>query len=489
MSDDDFTLTPEQQTIIDAARNTTDNLLISALAGAAKTSTLVRLAREVKVPTLAISFNTRIAKEMKTRMPEWVESRTLNSLGLKVWNDNKGRRSNVEEAKVYRLTRAAIESVDDEKTRGELFDRMADLMQMVRYAKSNGYIPTGLYPQAKRLIGDDELLNLLDEPPSDVEWDIFQQVYQQSLAEALGEKAAPNLDFDDMLLMPTVFPASFASPPLVLVDEAQDLSSLNHAMLLKFARRRIIAVGDECQSIYGFRGAHEESMDLLRQTFNMTPLNLTVSFRCPVAVVEAARFRAPHMQYPEWAKPGTVLMLNHWGVEDLPDSATILCRNNAPLFNIAIRLLKNGRFPELIGNDIGKTLVRWLKKLGTPTTSQADALVALSAWRVEKLARNRNPTKVEDQAACLKIFIDQGPTLGDAIAYADHILQRTGTIKMMTIHKAKGLEWNNVFILDRDLIGDEQQELNLRYVAITRAKSTLTYINSDDFRGKEDNDV
>jgi DNA helicase-2/ATP-dependent DNA helicase PcrA len=89
-------------------------------------------------------------------------------------------------------------------------------------------------------------------------------------------------DFNDQVLMPTIFHGAFPRYPLILGDEAQDLSALNHATLRKLVgKRRLIAVGDPCQAIYGFRGAHEESMSLLREEFDMRELPLTISFRCP----------------------------------------------------------------------------------------------------------------------------------------------------------------------------------------------------------------
>ena len=88
----------------------------------------------------------------------------------------------------------------------------------------------------------------------------------------------------------------------------------------------------------------------------------------------------------------------------------------------------------------------------------------------------------KDQAECLMLFAEQGQELGDAIAYAEHIFASQGPIMLMTGHKSKGLEFNNVFILDQHLIRDEGQDRNLRYVMQTRTKDTLTYINTADFK-------
>src|SRR3954468_14773395 len=89
------TLTPtaEQSAIIDAAKSTKDSILISALAGAAKTSTLEMICRELPVqPILCLAFNRRIAEEMKTRLPGHVSVKTMNALGHGIWTTAVGKR-------------------------------------------------------------------------------------------------------------------------------------------------------------------------------------------------------------------------------------------------------------------------------------------------------------------------------------------------------------------------------------------------------------
>lgn len=187
------------------------------------------------------------------------------------------------------------------------------------------------------------------------------------------------------------------------------------------------------------------------------------------------------MQWPEWAKPGTVRSLTDWSPGDLPNTATILCRNNAPIFSMAINLLKSGRFPQIIGaNDIGSNLIKTLKKLGPPHLPQEQVLQAIDDWKKAKLKKSRNERKVEDQAACLRIFAHQGRILGDALVYAEHIMTARGPIQLMTGHKSKGLEFDDVFILDRHLVRmDEEQDRNLMYVMQTRSKANLTYVTSE----------
>jgi superfamily I DNA/RNA helicase len=125
---------------------------------------------------------------------------------------------------------------------------------------------------------------------------------------------------------------------------------LNHFILGKITRSgktKVIAVGDPCQAIYGFRGADTRSMGKLRNQYNADTLYLTTSFRCAVNICAEARWRAPDMQSPAWAKEGLVLTPDRWTAEDVPDQVFIVCRNNAPIYSMALRLLVAGRKVEL----------------------------------------------------------------------------------------------------------------------------------------------
>lgn len=483
-----MTPTLEQEAIRTAAKSTKANLLVSALAGAAKTSTLVLIAKALGTTSiLCLAFNKKIAVEMSERLPGNCQSKTLNSVGHKMWGEFLEKRLIIDDKKTYRLLKDLVEQLEP-RSKAEAYENFAEIMKSIDGLKSAGWIPENSFPHAKPLMTDEEAQEWLEEIPTGVEWDLIRAVSLLSLKEAFQG----NIDFNDQILCPTIFPAKFASYPLTMIDEAQDLSALNHTMLTKLVKNnRLIAVGDECQAIYGFRGAHEDSMRLLKKQFSMEQFTLSISFRCPISVVEAAKWRAPHMQYPEWAVAGEVRRWSEWTASSLSESAAIICRNNAPLFSMAIKLLKNGRYPQLVGNDIGKNLLKLLNKMGKPDLPRRDLLLAIDEWEETKLKKSRDEGKVHDQAACLRIFADQGKTLGDAVAYAQHIFDSSGPIKLMTGHKSKGLEFDDVFFLDESLVGSGGQEKNLRYVIITRAKQTLTYINSTDFvdEAEENKDV
>lgn len=477
-----FTPTSEQVAVRDAAVNDEANLLISALAGAAKTSTLVLIAEALPTTQiLCLAFNKKIADEMTSRLPKNCTAKTLNGLGHGVWGDAIGRRLSINSSKTYDLLSAEMDILDP-GTRKEIGDNFTDILRTIDFGKACGWIPDSFSKppfKASRLMNDNEFFGHLDEDYSAEVQSVITNITLKSLNMAF----AGECDFGDQILMPTVFHGAFPRFPLVLVDEAQDLSALNHAMLRKIVKKRVIAVGDPNQAIYGFRGAHEESMDLLRKEFSMNEYMLTVSFRCPIAVVDAARWRAPHMKAPEWAKPGSVTTLGAWTSDDIPDQSAVLCRNNAPLFATAVRLLKAGRPAELYGNDIGKNLLKIMTKLGQKTDRIVEAQEALDRWHEKKKAATKSTghAALADRVACIRIFLSHGETLGDAMAYAQHLFNSRGPIKLMTVHKSKGLEFPHILILDENLIGDKSQEPNIRYVAITRAQETLTYIYSEEY--------
>jgi superfamily I DNA/RNA helicase len=475
-----FTPTAEQLAIVEAAVETKDNLLISALAGAAKTSTLLLIAQALrKTSILCLSFNKKIADEMRVRLPANCESKTLNALGHGAWGQTLGTRLTLNTKKNYEILTALLNLLTPEE-KEENFEAFADMLRAIETGKTAGYIPDKEFPKAKPLLDDQEFF----DSHLDIEFTSLQrQLIRDASIQSLQRSFEGIIDFNDQILMPTCFPCSLPQYPLVLIDEAQDLSSLNHAFMRKFCKKRLIAVGDECQAIYGFRGAHASSMHELKKTFSMRELKLSISFRCPVSIVEAARWRAPHMLYPEWAKQGEVTTLDLWNTSHLPSSeVAIICRNNAPLFSLAIKLIRAGRYPKLVGNDLGKTLLTIMNRFGSASLPIEEAEKKRERWLKGRLKKVRDQGAIRDQAECIRIFFEGETTLGGAVTKAQNLFSMSGPIELMTGHKAKGLEFSHVFFLNQDLLRDTGQDGNLRYVIQTRAKETLTYITLEGFQ-------
>jgi DNA helicase-2/ATP-dependent DNA helicase PcrA len=493
-------MTPtEEQTLIISQAASPRSLLINALAGAAKTSTLAMMAKKLPlVPTICLAFNKRTAVEMQQRMPSHILCSTLNSVGHKAWASATGKRLRVETGKSYGILKDISDKLSPSDRKAQIGDQFAMILKAVGLCKSAGYVPEKYRSLSKGWISGALILDTfsrqLDADPSDEFLALIDQILEYSIAQSYEG----TIDFDDQIYMSALFGGAFTKYPIILVDEAQDLSPLNHLMLERMYAGRVIAVGDPNQAIYAFRGASHNSMAELKDKFDMQELTLSISFRCPRTVVENVHWHVPHMRFPDWAVAGSVVRTETWNSALVPDGSAIICRNNAPLFKIGIALLKKGRGIKILGNDIGANLIKVLEKLGPGDTPRQAVFDLIDKWEQdsEKKARKARIAAIKDKADCLRVFAEAGQTLDEAIAYAKAIFSSAGPIQLMTGHKSKGGEWDTVFHLDSYLVpskgawtsaelGDESQliqERNLKYVIDTRAKQTLYYVNSGEFQ-------
>ena len=165
---------------------------------------------------------------------------------------------------------------------------------------------------------------------------------------------------------------------------------------------------------------------------------------------------------------------------DFGGNSTIICRNNAPLFRGAMGLLIAGHSVSVSGSDIGPKLIGIMKRLGPEDMGTTSLLAAIADWEAEKL--DKGSTTAADLAECMRVFASHGSSLSTAISYAEHLFAQKGTIRLMTGHKAKGLEFETVYFLDPWLCREEEQDQNLRYVIQTRSMDKLFEINSRDIR-------
>lgn len=472
--------TSEQQTILTAARDTTFNLTINALAGCGKTTTVRMIERAVPTkPILVMAFNKAVAKGIEfdsksptdpKRMTSTTTVRTFNSIGHRMWSQYVNGNLTLDPKKTQTILREVIKELPA-KSQGPLWEVYWEVINGVGFAKALGYVPQGKFPNAQPLINQSGLLARLDERPDDLTADLIDVVLTRSITASFKRV----IDYNDQVYMPSLFGANYPRFPLVMVDEAQDLNPVNHEMLRRLCKTsRIILVGDPYQSVYGFRGAVQSGMQELSHGFSTSPLDLSTSFRCPSVIVENARWRVPHYQ---WIREGgRVEHLQQLDLTSLPEAAAFICRNNAPLLSLAFRLLSNGRSVSVAGSDIGPKLIGILRRFGDESLPRSAVLSAIDDWTAEREAKGS--ASAADMGACMRVFAEHGADLGQATRYAEHIFAQKGSIRLLTGHKAKGLEFPTVYFLDPHLCREDEQDLNLKYVIETRAMENLYYINS-----------
>jgi superfamily I DNA/RNA helicase len=486
--------TDEQIDILNAASATGDNLMISALAGCGKSTTLLAIERAVeRQPITYLVFNTENAekimsfdqmavehkrpkahhsKDPNDRVLPTTTVRTFNSMGHRLWAATQQKRLVIEQKKTYNIFREIAQSAPTEH-REAIWSVYGEVSAGVALAKALGYIPEGGYPSAKRLLTQNQFLSMLDEVPDDLTVDLIDTVLHRSIRQSYEGL----LDYNDQVYMPALFGGVFPKFPLVLVDEYQDLSPVNHMLLSRLVKGRLIGVGDPWQNIYGFRGASAGGMAQAISRYSCAELPLSISFRCPSEIVKNVHWRVPNFKWIN--KGGSVERPDLFNVSEFSDSGTVLCRNNAPLLRLAFRLLSSGRRISVAGSDIGPRLIAQLKKLGPETMSKASLMSAIADWEAAKLEKESK--SAVDMAACMRIFAEHGENLDQAVRYAEYLFKQEGQLYLSTIHKAKGLEWDTVYYLDPWMVrkNPSEQEKNLDYVASTRSRDRLIEIESD----------
>jgi superfamily I DNA/RNA helicase len=512
-----FTPSDEQLAIADWVAEGTGHAIIDSVAGSGKTTTLEWLSREHLKGNIAIlAFNKKIGNEIQTRLQDvpTIHAGTFHSAGLRAVQRARGR-PRVDEDKVYNLIRAA-ESADggfgfDAE---ELKASRLILARLVSYAKQAGLgIPDGLPMDESEIF----LLGEYQDCFADAEVDPGRlargalQLLKQSNMQTL------NIDFDDMLYLPLLNNWSFNKFDWVLVDEAQDSNVVRRkiAQNMLGSSSRAIFVGDPHQAIYGFTGASSAALTLIAHDFRTITFRLSTCYRCAKSVIKEAQHLVPHIRWTADAPTGSVKTINLKNFRPEPGDM-VLCRFNAPLIAQALRLVKQGKRVYVEGCDIGKNVLALAKKISgkgqNPRVELSEILQASGAFRARELKAATNSEvkqaaiidRYDTLCSLIEGLIERGKTtlkdLADFIEmfFQDTLKAKETAIGFSTIHKAKGLEWPRVF-----LFGVNQhmpaffatqdwmleQEDNLLYVAITRAKIDLIYVDLPSSRRQQEGKV
>jgi superfamily I DNA/RNA helicase len=285
---------------------------------------------------------------------------------------------------------------------------------------------------------------------------------------------------------------------MVVVDEAQDMTTVQLAIAKGMLNPdgNIVVVGDDKQAIFAFRGADSEALDNLKRELNADELGLTTTYRCGKNIVALAQNYVADFRAADTNADGVV---SECSIDAVTGAAAggdfILSRVNAPLVSIAMKLLRSGKRARVAGRDIGaglRNLVRKLKARSIP-----ELLAKLEAWRNKesrrieaqiaaakngrKAALNAKLEAIEDQAEMLASLVDGASSVSDIEAriealFTDDGLGDAGMIVCSSVHRSKGLEAKRVFVLRDTLRSNSQEELNICYVAITRAKHELVFV-------------
>jgi len=493
------------------------NLVVRARAGTGKTTTILEAVKKAPEPKILIcAFSKTIQTELQARIGPAanITARTLHSVGLacigrfreRIKVDYSNARADAIAERVCRPQPIPHGKTYNSLTHDEQMDVTAApdaITRLVSKLHTKGRL---MAPHARE-IGELTDIAIAFECEPDETWaDIgFDARYVERKALAAMELASQvvagdTIDGSDMIFLPVRNRWLTKQFNLVVVDEAQDMTTaqLEIAQGVLKPGGRIAIVGDNRQAIFGFIGADCQSLDRLKRELNAVEMGLTVTYRCGRSIVGLAQSFVPDFEAGPNNPEGQISEL---AIENLFNAAGpgdfIISRVNAPLVSIAMKLLRNGKRTRIAGRDIGAGLRALVKKLKATSVPVYHAKVEAWASREEarlKAQRAQAPkarhasidAKIDailDQAAMLVALAEGAKSVSEIESRIDHLfsddgLGAAGMITCSSVHKAKGLEANRVFILRSTLRQDSEEEQNISYVAITRAKQELVWVGA-----------
>lgn len=484
--------TPEQETIYQWIEDNykkpvkeRENLMIDAVAGSGKTSVLVKGSEYLPASTIMLSFSSAAARSLQSRLPTGKKASTFHSLCLGFIKERLSHKVRVDSMKTWKLLRKHI-TID-------IGESGKDIVQLVELAKNLG---VGILLEDEYYVWEEivENYDIGNNDPEKLDTPDLIASARELLSKNFEDPKV--IDFSDMLYLACEFILIRKMRPTkvqcLVVDEFQDTSPIQMEIMKHFGHN-FIMVGDEAQTIYGFRGAGVDSMQTGREVFNPVQLPLTKTFRCaPRIVEEVAKFK-PELEsaFPE--REGFVeLRPNTHLVPSLgPDeNDMVICRNNFPLVGVALYMMRHklpfnmlGKFPE--------QLQMFVKSFKAENMSQFRN--RLQEWWVKREAELKEKKRFgilqreEDKYNCLLELQKYSTSMEELQGKLEVMIRaRRGPI-LTTIHGAKGLEAETVHFLYPSLLPSKfsitedqlKQEDNLYYVGVTRAKTNLYYYEKE----------
>lgn len=534
-----------QQDILDFfLNNPQSNMLVNALAGSGKSTTACMLSEHSKTSDLYIAFNASVVEEFKKKIKNpKTKVMTMHSLAYSImlYNVEQESKDLGEKPKGFGSQRSKrTVSLDNFKPHKILDEEITKRYgRYIEFAKrvflKDNYV--NLYnlcrltltdmssnKDVSRLINDHVLfLYYGDEGYSAP--DISEITSTLKILDTKSRQQFETqgvIDFTDMLWITfnklkydnweVPYWALYTN---IYCDEVQDFSNiqLNFLKFIKRTKGRYVFIGDFHQAIYNFAGANAQAFNQIPKMFApVETFDLPICYRCakshlsrvnreygiPILPCDDAPMgfvkTIDKNKISEYAKAGDMVISrkNKWIAEVVLD----LARNGTPIF-IEDKDMVAAIKRQILSSkctSVG-TLEKFLQKVISNYNKKLFEIVSKNVSEggheeehLEAVAETNS--KIDNTSFLLEILEGylENHASSDSISkfsnFIDKLLNTTPSpncVRLCSIHKAKGLEATNVFVLNEAKINydfrnsKEQniQEKNLSYIATTRAKEGL----------------
>lgn len=507
-------LTEQQCNGIEAIINGNGNLLFDAKAGTGKTFLIVKavaainkyLKGSIRPPQiLYITFSKALQLEAEEKLAAFknITVKTYHGLAYmpsKNYYCSRGR-ANIGDSALNSIINQSIDpelfnpwKVSDPLKKAEAKERRDALISLIHMAKVN----------LTDYNDPDEVRELALYYSIQLNWD-FENIYPAFvICMNRSERQSNDYTFDDMMwIMHRANIQPDKKYDFVIVDEFQDSSEAAFDLIGRFVKPkgRIIAVGDPFQAIQTFAGARINAMDIGRERFNMESMPLSVNFRCGKRIIEWAQQVVPGIQYHPNAIDGNIEDWDYNKLYNLDDrdNNMIICRTNRPLIVPALRFIRMGKKATIKGRDVSSSLINILKDASKYSHDYKEAVnymqdkldKELEKYRILEERGMDMSSKTDLISEQYGIAIDATTEEESPILACDKIQsiftdKATDGIQLSSMHRSKGLEANNVIILESNMMRmpsrptdpewHAQGEANIDYVARTRSRENVFLI-------------
>lgn len=458
-----------------------------------------------------VAFNRNIANTLKSQVPPGVIASTCHGFGKRLLGFNRigtGRYA-VQKNKTFKIL-ADMQGV----TVSALFRKYTSpllfaIKQIVSLLKVNLIELPSTFEECSSLISELVIIHGMTMPEFKKEQD---RKFVLSAAAQVYSKSSEHLatiDYDDMIWLPWKLKLDVRPYEVMFVDERQDLNIAQQELVFRSARR-LIMVGDSHQAIYGFAGADVNACTRMESRLESTAQGcikfpLTYTRRCSKAVVRFNQTIVPEFKYFLENQEGAIfqdkeeMFLPKVSLGDM-----VVCRTNAPLFSCCLNLLECGiPFRTTIKAFFEET-IELIKSFDC--ANLVELITHLEEWKERKLAsctgaRADYSIIIIDQVSAIKAAIARSTSISGLIDLLERVFKSGSStvdsssnsdekigvspdwIFLTSIHQAKGLEASRVWWLQHDQVPHPrakliQQEINLRWVAGTRAINELVLVTS-----------
>lgn len=543
--------TEEQKRIFQFVKDGSGHGIIDAVAGAGKTTTIMQCANYIdNKSALFCAFNNSIANEIRRRFSELnisgVITKTIHSLGYGILRDNNigSRQYRLDDKKYDQLLKNSsfkeevlpyyksiieINELDSDELdnddqsfaiRNLLYDANNRILDIAQKARSILLKP--VIEDFKAMTLHFNMFSTMDSEKAkfDEEIEAYYNIYKILLGYGNDFSMKYKvIDFTDMIYLHyewKLMPSNKVD--FLFIDECQDLSKAQLATAVKYGKKgtRVLSVGDPSQSIYGFTGADIESFDRIKRMTKASQLPLTTCFRCPKSVIEIAKTIREDINGSKEYNGIVEAITRKKVLEIAQPGDLIISRIKAPLMELVFEFIKK-EIKVRIHPDEVRDFIDDLRRVFKIDEASSDIEIVYNGFErfKDELSRRwkwifqKNSERIKDEAA-RKLYLKQEErnleikleflhdryivwrnsveTIKEVIdKIKEYITAEEDSIRLSSIHRAKGLEEKNVFILDYDTLPfqrpdqknwEKVQERNLKYVAVTRAEEKLYLVKS-----------